>query len=187
MTATINGHKLTDGDDVRDCVRAPETPVQTPTDLDSGPESAFTPVHTRAIPDDPETDKATARALARDFVSRHGGEALDALDQSWLMTEVPLTAGEAWRDALPRKGEASGKAVWLAMATAGLFRALAVSLLHLFLLAVGTRMRAGVALLLSVLAVAGSCTAHNLSPPRKEPTQCSGSTAISVRSPVSSP
>jgi hypothetical protein len=162
VTATINGHKLTDGDGVRDCVRASETPARTVVDPESGSESAFTHVHTRVISDMSKVDKASASAFMRDFVSRHGTEALDAAAGSWLITEVPLTAGEAWRDVLPAAGSASTKTVWVAMAAAGIFRALAVSLLHLFLFAVDTRIRAGVALVVCVLAAAGSCTAHHL-------------------------
>ncbi len=162
MTATINGHQLTDGDGVRVCVRAQGNPAGTQDRPDSGSESAFTPVHARAIPDPGKVDKAAAGSSVRNFASQHGGEALTALDQSWLLTEVPLTAGEAWRDVFPQPGTAPNKAAWLAMTAAGLFRALAVSLLHLFLLAVGTRMRAGVALAICVLTVAGSCAAHSL-------------------------
>lgn len=162
MTQTINGHKVTDRDDARMRVRAPESAVPVADSPPSAGESACTPVHTRAIPDQQPEINDQDGPKVRDVVSQHGRDAVRALDQSWLLTEVPLTAGEAWRTVPPAKGEASGKAAWLAMTTAGLFRALVVTGGHLVLLAVGTRIRAGVALVLTVLACASACAAHHL-------------------------
>ncbi len=162
MTQTVNGHKVTGGDDVRMRVRAPENPTQAPDRADSGRKSAFTPVHTRVIPDRQAEINDQPRSKVHNFASQHVADAADALDQSWLFTEVPTTVGEAWKTALPTKGEASGKGAWLAMSAAGLFRASAVTFLHLLLLAVGTRLRAGVTLILFILATSTSCAAHHL-------------------------
>lgn len=155
MTQTLNGHHVTLGGDAQMRVRALENPVETPDSAPDAEESAFTHVHTRVIPDRLADDHARDGSSVRNFASQHGGEALHALRQSWLLTEVPKTAGEAWAEVLPRPGEASGKAVWLALSAAGVFRAVVVSFLHLILLAVDTRLRAGVALVLFVVIACG--------------------------------
>jgi hypothetical protein len=56
-----------------------------------------------------------------------------------------------WREVFPAKGEASGKAAWVAMSVAGLFRALVITALWLIALSVRSRIQAGVGLALVLL------------------------------------
>lgn len=72
-----------------------------------------------------------------------------------------MTVADAWRQVAPGKGEVGSRLGWTAAAVAGLFRAVALTVLYVAALSVGTRIRAGVAcaLLVAVLSTAGVVSA----------------------------
>jgi hypothetical protein len=90
--------------------------------------------------------RPTSRARLQRVAAEHAADARTALAGSWAATEQPPALAEVWRHVFPARRSAPGKAAWLAMTAAGLFRALVISVLWLLALAVATRIRAGVAL-----------------------------------------
>jgi hypothetical protein len=150
VTSTINGHRppLTDGDDVRMCVRAPETPATGPKTPVERDDSAYT----RVIQDDATKVKRSDKI--RDTASLHVAEVASALAGNATVNELPLTIAEAWRQAVPTKGEHGGRAARLAFSVGGVHRAIVATLAWGLLAAHGTRLRAlvGLALLLTTVA-----------------------------------
>ncbi len=149
MTTTINGHRpdvafVTDGDDARVCVRASENPAQTPDPADQAGGSAFTPVHTRAIPHD--TDIRPPKRLAKigDFASTHVGDAKAAVAASWFGRDRPAALYDAAGRVAPGKGEAGNWLAWTGMTAAGLLRLLGLSLCYLVAFCFDGRIRATV-------------------------------------------
>lgn len=151
MTEVINGKApdVTVRDDVRMCVRAPETPPTAPNPAPAGTES----VGTRAIPRRASRRKGSTAAKVANFASLHAGDAGVAVGRGWALNEAPPTAVAVWRQVFPGKGEAPSRTAWLAMSTAGLYRAVVVTALWLVALSVATRIRAGVGLAVTVAAV----------------------------------
>lgn len=158
MTSTINGRRppLTDGDDVRMCVRAPETPAAAPKTPAERDDSAYT----RVIQDDATKVKRSDKI--RDAASLHAVEAASALAGNATVNEVPHTIAEAWRKVAPARDEYAGRAAWLALTVGGLFRAFVVTLSWGAAVTVGTRLRALVAFCLLLATVAGVAVAGAL-------------------------
>jgi hypothetical protein len=150
VTSTINGHRtpITDGDDVQMCVRASENLAAAPKTATERDDSAYT----RVIQDDATKVKRSDKI--RDAASLHAAEVASALAGNATVNEVPLTIAEAWRQAVPAKGEHGGRAARLAYATGGVHRAIVATLAWGVLAAHGTRLRAlvGLALLLTTVA-----------------------------------
>lgn len=162
MTVTVNGtsHHITPGDELQGCVRAPDSAVETADRPPTAAGSECTPVHARVIPADPPVAKVQPTPKVGNFASPHLREVRAAVRGSWPLTESPQPLAVVARQVFPGKGEAANTAVWIGMTLAGLFRLSVFGLAQLVQLAVATRIRAGVALALLVLAVAAGCVAH---------------------------
>ncbi len=157
MAEPTNGHRpdVTVGDDVRMCVRASENPGDSGFGPVPASGSAFTPVHTRAIPQEPDIDQGSK---VRDFVSLHKGATQAAVESSWFGRERPSSLYDAAGDVFPAKGEASNWLAWAGLSLSGLLRLTGLAACYLAAFCFDTRIRASVSTLLIAVAV----TAHNI-------------------------
>jgi len=162
MTVTVNGtsRHVTAGDGLQGCVRAPETAAETADRPPTAPDATCTPVHTRVIPADRPVAKVKPAPKVANFVSPHLRDAQAAVRGSWQLSQSPQPIAVVARQVFPGPGETSNTAAWVAATVAGMFRLAVFSLAQLVQLAVATRIRAGVALTLLVLAVAAGCVVH---------------------------
>lgn len=94
----------------------------------------------------------------------HVVESREEISSGWLLTEAPPPAGLMWQQVAPAAGEAPNWVAWLAMSTAGLFRAVAVTGLWVLALSVSTRTRAGVGLIVVVLVTSAGLIVRALNP-----------------------
>ncbi len=99
-----------------------------------------------------------ATGTVRDAASKHAGAARAAVSMSKGFTEPLTSLDDAARTVAPATGEAPGRVAWVAMTLAGLFRLAVTAAGTLLVHAVATRIRAGAALALFVVAI----TAHLL-------------------------
>ena len=165
MTSTVNrptnGHRpdVTVGDGVRVCVRAPETTATAPDRADSGQDSAFTPVHTRAVPQEPDSRPPVRPSKIRNFASTHVGDAKTAAAQSWFGRERPPALYDTAGDVFPAKGTARNPVVWVGLTVAGLLSLTGLAVAYLFAFCVATRIRASAT---TVLIAAAVCAHHYL-------------------------
>jgi hypothetical protein len=159
VTTTINGHVLNvaGGGDLQSCVRVSEIPAETADPVGDAQGSMCTPVsRPRVIPAKIVNVKTNTAAKISNTASLHVGEAGRAVAGSVTLNEQPMTVAAAWRQVPPAPGEVSSRSGWVAAIVAGLFRAVILSVLYLLALSIGTRIRAGAAATLIVLAVAAA-------------------------------
>ncbi len=156
MTTTAepqtNGHRpdVTVGGDVRMRVRADENAPDSGSGPDPAPDSAFTPVHTRAIPQETDTDQGSK---VRDFVSLHKGAARAAVASSWFGRERPSSLYDAAGDVFPTRGEAGNWATWIALSLSGVLRLTGLAVCYLTAFCFTTRIRATASTLLIAVAL----------------------------------
>ncbi len=162
MTTTVeptNGHQpsVTVAADVQMCVRTGENPAEAPIRPDPASGSAFTPVHTRAISQEPDIDQgAAARSKVRDAVSLHAGAVRASAGASWFGREQPPALFDVARDVVPGDGFDGNWAALTAATLVGILRLAGLSLAYLVAFCFATRIRAAV----STAAVAAALTAR---------------------------
>lgn len=151
MTTTMNGHRpvITDSDDARVRVHAPETPRK----ADRGPVERDRSAYARVIHDRPSKVKRAHDRLSQ-AVTVHAEDVAAATRRTRTLTEAPTSIVDVWRHVAPAAGECPSKLGWLAGAAGGLFRACVVTAAYGLAHAVGSRLRAQVGLALFLLTVA---------------------------------
>lgn len=149
MTTTANGrHPVTVRGDVRMRVRVPQNPVQAPNRAGSVQESACI----RAIPQSNVERPLIKPGKIRDFVSRHSAAVGASVETSWAATEQPPALIDVARTVIPTN--AGNPLLWAAGTAAGMFRLAVTAVAWLAAFAVATRLRAAVALVVTVFILA---------------------------------
>ncbi len=126
---------------------------ETPPEARSGLKSVCTRAISRLRRNGKGHVVADATSKVRDAASKHAGDVRAAVAAAKGLTEPLTPLHAAARTVAPAKGEAPNWVAWVGMTVAGLFRLAVTALGTLVVHAVATRIRAGVALALFVVAV----------------------------------
>lgn len=125
-------------------VRASENPPEAGFGAEEASSSAFTPVHTRVIPEETDIRPPSASDKIRNFASLHTGATQAAAATSWFGRERPPALFDACRDVVPGD-DFTGN--WLALTAAtfaGMLRLGGLSAAYLAAFCFATRIRAAV-------------------------------------------